>query len=95
MKKLTSIFLLFIICIQCLPVKELGDYIFEQSFIEDDFCSSLEKKEIKEIKDFPKEFFVTDYNVKPTFSKVVVYHFESIDLYESLLVDLCIQPPNT
>ena len=48
MKKLTSIFLLFIICIQYLPVKELGDYIFEQSFIEDDFCRSVEKKETKQ-----------------------------------------------
>ena len=85
-------FLLFIICIQCLPVKEQEDYIFEQSFIEDGVCRSVEKKEIKH---FSKEFFSTDYNVKPTFSKVVVYHFESIDLYESPLVDFSIQPPNT
>ena len=92
MKKLTSIFLLFIICIQCLPVKELGDYIFEQSFIEDDFCRSVEKKEIK---DFPKEFFGTDYNVEPAFSKIIFYHFESINLYKSPFVDLSIQPPNT
>lgn len=92
MKKLTSIFLLFIICIQCLPVKELGDYIFEQSFIEDDVCTSVEKKEIK---DFPKEFFGTDYNVEPAFSKIIFYYFESINLYKSPFVDLSIQPPNT
>ena len=92
MKKLTSIFLLFIICIQCLPVKELGDYIFEQSFIEDDFCRSVEQKEIK---DFSKEFFSTDYNVEPAFSKIIFYHFESINLCKSPFVDLSIQPPNT
>ena len=92
MKKLTSIFLLFIICIQCMPVKELGDYIFEQSFIEDDVCTSVEKKEIK---DFPKEFFRTEYNVEPAFSKIIFYYFESINLYKSPFVDLSIQPPNT
>ena len=92
MKKLISLFLLFIISIQCMPAKELGKSIFEQSFIEDDFCRSVEKKEIK---DFSKEFFSTDYNVEPAFSKIIFYHFESINLYKSPFVDLSIQPPNT
>ena len=92
MKKFASIFLLFIISIQCLPVKELGKCIFEQSFVEDDVCNSVEKKVIK---DFSKEFFSSDYNVEPTFSKVNVYHFASINLYKSPFADLSIQPPNT
>lgn len=91
MKKLTSIFLLFIISIQCLPVKELGKCIFEQSFVEDDIANNIEKKEIK---DFSKEFFSSEYNVENTFSKVVVYDFESTNLYESPFADLSIQPPN-
>ena len=92
MKKFISMFLLLIICIQCLPVKELEDYIFEQNFTEDGVCRSVEKKEIK---DFSKEFFNTDYNVEPAFSKIIFYHFKSINLYKSPFVDLSIQPPNT
>ena len=93
MKKLISLFLLFIISIQCIPAKELGKSIFEQSFVEDDdINNNVEKKEIKE---FFKEFFNEKHNVRPTFSKVIVFHFRSINLYESPLADLSIQPPNT
>ena len=90
MKKLISIFLLFIISIQSLPVKELGKCIFDQSFVEDDITNNIEKKEIK---DFSKEFFSSEYNAENTLSKVVVYDFESTNLYESPFTDLSIQPP--
>ncbi len=92
MKKIISIFLLIIISIQCLPVKELGKCIFDSSFIEDDICDkSLEKKEIK---DFSKEFLGSDDNLEAIVSTIIVYHIENIDLYKNPFADLCIQPPN-
>ena len=92
MKKIISIFLLIIISVQCLPVKELGKCIFDSSFIEDDICNkSLEKKEIK---DFSKEFFSSDDNIEAIVSTIIVYHKENIDLYKNPFADLSIQPPN-
>lgn len=91
MKKIISIFLLIIISIQCLPVKELSKCIFESSFVEDDVCNSVEKKEVK---DFSKEFFSSDYNVETTLSHIVLVHHEHISLYKNPFADLSIQPPN-
>ena len=91
MKKIISIFLLIIISIQCLPVKELGRCIFEGSFVEDEVCNSVEKKEIKE---FSKEFFSSDYNVEPTLSLIILVDTENINLYKNPFADLSIQPPN-
>ena len=91
MKKIIPIFLLFIIGIQCLPVKELGKCIFESSFVEDDVCNSVEKKEIKE---FSKEFFTSDYNVETALSLIILLDTENINLYKNPFADLSIQPPN-
>ena len=91
MKKIISIFLLFIIGIQCLPVKELGRCIFESSFVEDEVCNSVEKKEIKE---FSKEFFTSDYNVETALSLIILLDTENINLYKNPFADLSIQPPN-
>lgn len=91
MKKIISIFFLIIICIQCLPVKELGKCIFDSSFVEDDVCNNLEKKEVK---DFAKEFFSVEYNVGHVISANTVYYNENIALYKNPFADLSIQPPN-
>jgi hypothetical protein len=91
MKKIISIFLLIMISIQCLPVKELGKCIFESSFVEDDVCSNLEKKEIK---DFSKEFFSVEFNIASIISTPVVYYNHNTDLYKNPFADLSIQPPN-
>ncbi len=91
MKKIISIFLLIIISIQCLPVKELGRCIFESSFVEDDACNSVEKKDIKE---FSKEFFSSDYCVEPTLSLIILVDTENINFYKNPFADLSIQPPN-
>ena len=92
MKKIISIFFLVIICIQCLPVRELGKCLFERSFIEEDICNnSIEKKEIK---DFAKEFFNTEYNFETVASTNIFYYNEHTDLYKNPITDLSIQPPN-
>ena len=92
MKKIISIFLITIISIQCLPIKELGRCIFDSSFLEEDICNkSLEKKEVK---DFSKEFFSVEYNSESIIATTAVYYTENIDLYKNPFADLSIQPPN-
>lgn len=91
MKKIISIFLLIIISIQCLPVKELGKCILESGFVEDDICDSIEKKEIN---DFSKEFFNPEYNIESILVSTTVYNNDNIVLYENPFADLSIQPPN-
>ncbi len=90
MKKIISIFFLVIICIQCLPVKELGKCIFESSFVEDDVCNNVEKKEIK---DFAKEFFSVEYNIEGVLPTKTAYNNEHTELYQNPFADLSIQPP--
>ena len=92
MKKIISIFFLIIISIQCLPIKELGKCLFDSSFVEEDVCNNCIEK--KEIKDFSKEFFTTDYNVEGLQSSITPYYFEHADLYQNPYSDLSIQPPN-
>jgi hypothetical protein len=92
MKKIISVLLLIIISIQCLPIKELGKCIFDSSFVEEDICNkSLEKKEVK---DFSKEFFSTEYRIEVIAAKTAVYYNVNIDLYKNPSADLSIQPPN-
>lgn len=91
MKKIISIFFLIIICIQFLPVKELGKCIFDSSFVEDDVCNNVEKKEMK---DFAKEFFSAEYDIESILASTKLYYNENMALYKSPFADLSIQPPN-
>lgn len=91
MKKIISIFFLIIISVQCLPVKELGKCLFDSSFVEDDVCNNVEKKEIK---DFAKEFFKIEYNFQATLTNAIRYNNEHINLYQNPFAELSIQPPN-
>ncbi|MEO5941956.1 MAG: hypothetical protein ABIP30_03260 [Ferruginibacter sp.] len=43
MKKLVSIFFILIICIQCLPVKEMGKCIYDNTFIEEQMAKQVFK----------------------------------------------------
>ena len=93
MKKIITIFLLLVICIQCLPVKELGKCLFDSSFVEEDVCGkSLDKKETK---DYHKEFYFTIYNeaiavVKP----YSFYSRKNTKLYLGPVTDVTTPPPN-
>ena len=47
MKKLITIFLLSVLCIQCLPVKEMGKCLFNCDFTEEETCKKVvDKKEL-------------------------------------------------
>ncbi len=68
MKKLITLFLLFIISMQSLPIKELGKCIYDNSFVEEDAnADGIEKKELK---DTVKEFYFSNtelqINIKNT-----------------------------
>jgi hypothetical protein len=92
-KKIITIFLLFIICIQCLPVKELGKCLFDSSFVEEDVCGkSLEKKETK---DFHKEFdFINDSPLLIFNQTSSFYSRKNTDLFVSPVTDVTTPPPN-
>lgn len=92
MKKIISIFLLIIISIQCLPVKELGKCLFDNSFVEEDIChKSIEKKEVK---DLCNEFFTTNTEENSLTLLTNFYAFETAEIYVAPCADLNIQPPN-
>ena len=92
MKNFLSIFLLVIISIKCLPLKELGKCLFESSFVEEDvYNKSIEKKEGK---DCTKEFFTINNEAQILASIAKYYSTENIALYTNPFADLSIQPPN-
>ena len=93
MKQIITIFLLFIISIQCLPVKELGKCLIESSFVEEDVCGkSLDKKETI---DFSIEFCVTGFFELIKFSGTpAVFCKKNKNLFLSHVVDVTTQPPN-
>jgi hypothetical protein len=52
MKKLLTILLLFIITMQILPMAELGKFISDKEFVENDFCEEIEKEKKFETETF-------------------------------------------
>lgn len=53
MKKLITIFLLCVLCIQCLPVREMGKCLFNSDFTEEETCKKgIEKNETAEYTQF-------------------------------------------
>lgn len=93
LKKIITIFLLFIISVQCLPVKELGKCLFDSSFVEEDVCGkSVDKKETK---DFSKEFCATSFSELIKFSRTPVkFCKKNTNLFLSHVVDVTTPPPN-
>ncbi len=92
-KKLITIFLLLIICVQCLPVKELGKCIFESSFVEEDVCDkSVDKKETK---DYSKEFCFNDYfHLLNASEKSKQFRKLNTHLFSCHVADVTTPPPN-
>lgn len=93
MKKLITIFLLFIISVQCLPVKELGKCLFDSSFVEEDVCGkSVDKKETK---DYAKEFYFTPYTeIKTSSLQGTIYSRRNTVLALGPVTDVTTPPPN-
>ena len=93
MKKLTAILFLFIISIQCLPVKELGKCLFDNNFVEEELCKKgLDKKENI---DPSKEFFAAFLHAESAGVKVTSYFTDrSADLLPSPALDVTTPPPN-
>lgn len=85
--------MLLIICVQCLPVKELGKCLFESSFVEEDVChKSVDKKETK---DYSKEFCFNNYFQMPNASeKSIQFRKLNTHLFLSHVADVTTPPPN-
>ena len=93
LKKAITIFLLLIISIQCLPVKELGKCLFDSSFVEEDVCGKhLDKKETK---DYDKEFCLTAYTEQITsLIRTSFYRSKNTSLFLGPVTDVTTPPPN-
>jgi hypothetical protein len=71
MKKLLTILLLFIITMQILPMAELGKFISDKEFVENDFCEEIEIE-----KKFETDAFYTiEFNPVILKKKKVQNHF--------------------
>ena len=93
MKKLIAISFLFIISIQCLPVKELGKCLFDNSFVEEELCKKgIDKKANA---DLSKEFITAFLNAGFTKVKTNSYFSNKVDgLLPSPTKDVTTPPPN-
>lgn len=91
MKKALTIFLLFIISIQCLPVKELGKCLFDNTFVEEECCKGdVHKKLVIEVKDL---LFYT-IPESPAAEPQSFLAVRSTELHDSPAADVTTPPPN-
>ena len=89
MKKTLTIFLLFIISIQCLPVKELGKCLFDNTFVEEECCKADIQKKAIEIKD------LLFYAMPPAVAaEPPVFAVHNTELHDSPSADVTTPPPN-
>lgn len=93
LKKIITIFLLLIISVQCLPVKELGKCLFDSSFVEEDVCvKSVDKKETK---DYHKEFYFTTYSeIIASDLQFSLFSRKNTALFLGPVTDVTTPPPN-
>ncbi len=98
LKKLFSIFLLFIISIQCLPVKEIGKFMFDTTITDDelsekDIEKEVEKKQQNEtIKDIYCIIF-EEFSIASSHKKIFINH--TFCILPSPAVDVTTPPPNS
>ena len=91
MKKFSAILFLFIISIQCLPVKELGKCLFDNSFVEEEVC----KKGIDKKADPIKELFADCFNATVDIKEDrTCFNNATDDLLPSPARDVTTPPPN-
>ena len=93
MKKIISIFFLFIISVQCLPIKELGKSLFDNTITEEELCEkSIDKKQLS---DNCKEFYSdsTPLQANPQNNKTRFFNTHA-DLFAAPLADVTTPPPN-
>ncbi|NOU38955.1 MAG: hypothetical protein HOO89_09595 [Ferruginibacter sp.] len=94
MKKLIAIFFLCIISVQCLPLKELCKKVFDTNIVEDNsMCEDgIEKKDVK---DFCKEFYVSNDSAD---KKIILNTLECYSIYSDIIVqtftEITTPPPN-
>ena len=92
-KKIITIFFLFIISIQCLPVKELGKSLFDNTISEEELCEKgIDKKQLP---DNCKEFYL-DHTALPAnaFHNIKRFFKIDTDLFAAPPADVSTPPPN-
>jgi hypothetical protein len=89
-KKTLTIFLLFIISIQCLPVKELGKCLFDNTFVEEECCKGDVKKQMADIKDL----LFYSMPESPAVEPQSFFAIHNTELHDSPAADVTTPPPN-
>ena len=92
-KKIISIFFLFIISIQCLPVKEIRKSLFDSTITEEELCGkSMDKKQSPDnSKEFCLEQIIFPANTQNNKSRLFN---ASADLFSTPSADVTTPPPN-
>ena len=92
MKKLFTIFLLMIICIQCLPVKELGKCLFDNTFVEEETCKKPcnEKDGVYDAKEILFANAAQNLNGNNNNLKII----PSVNLHAHPVTEVTVPPPN-
>ncbi|MEO6406399.1 MAG: hypothetical protein ABIY51_12005 [Ferruginibacter sp.] len=91
MKKILTILFLFIISIQCLPVKEMGKCLFNNQFLEEE----LAKKGIEKPACCKEFVFSVSTQLNLINDENVVYSNNKTLLLSHPVADITTPPPNT
>ncbi|MFC4263086.1 hypothetical protein ACFOWM_09365 [Ferruginibacter yonginensis] len=93
MKKLAVIFLLFVVALQCLPIKELGKCLYDNTFVEEEICKKgIDKSAII---DFTKLLSVTQFADHYFIDNDQTFFYTANTLlYPSPIKDIHTPPPN-
>ena len=90
MKKIVSIFFILIICIQCLPVKQIGKCIYDNTFIEEEMVKKAFKSPVSQPQDiFSQRFLFPQPNCTVT-SFITV----NTKLHQHPITEVTTPPPN-
>ncbi|MBS1495280.1 MAG: hypothetical protein JSU03_01515 [Bacteroidetes bacterium] len=90
MKKIISLLFVLIICIQCLPVKEIGKCIYDNTFIEEEMAKKVFKNPTLPLIDLISNsalFCSPDCTV-------ATYYFSNTRLHKHPVTEVTTPPPN-
>ena len=92
MKKFITIFLLTIISIQFLPVKQMGKALFDNQFVEEEVC----KKGVEKSAGIEPGSDLLFFDLRPNYTSMVAVEYILINtaLHKPPVTDIVAPPPN-
>jgi hypothetical protein len=90
MKKIFSILFIAIICIQFLPIKQMGKYLYDNTFIEEEMA----KKEVKAPAGIIKECIAYQTNFPQSIFITTTFFSSNTVLLSHPISEITTPPPN-